>query len=317
MALHPQAQAMRDQRERDRVTQLYDMTLADARAADLASIRAAGGEPEPVAEVVEHKYDGPDGPLVIRLYHPHRHGPADPAPALVYFYGGGWTLGSIDTADGIARALANAAGCVVAVPGYRLAPESKFPAAVYDCLAAARWVAANAAALRVDPARIAVGGDSAGGNLAAVVAVLARDTGGPALAGQLLVYPNTLYDSDTASMHEGTDPFMFNRTSVGWYWGHYLPDRSAGDDPRASPLRTPDLSGLPPALVITAEHDPLRDEGEAYAERLEQSGVPVTRTRYQGMVHGFFAMAGTLDAGAEAIDEAAGQLRSWFGGVDA
>ncbi len=173
-------------------------------------------------------------------------------------------------------------------------------------------MAGNASALGVDGARIAVGGDSAGGNLAAVVALLARDQGGPELAGQLLVYPNTDHRPNGGSMRDNADRYLFNRTSVGWYWNHYLADPADGDSPMASPLRAESLAGLPPALVITAEYDPLRDEGEAYARRLAEAGVRVTLTRYQGMVHGFFAMAGTFDDGAAAIAEAAGQLCAWF-----
>jgi acetyl esterase len=310
MPLDEQAQAVRDRRAADRVTALYEMSLEQAREADLADIRAGGGDPEPVAAVEERVADGPGGPLTIRL---HRPSLEVGLPVLVYLFGGGWTLGSIDTADGIARSLANATGCVVATPGYRLAPEAKFPAAVHDCVAAVRWVAEHATDLGVDGGRIAIGGDSAGGNLAAAVTLVLRDEGGPKLAGQLLVYPNTQYRADTDSMRDNADPWLFNRTSVAWYWGHYLADPADGLNPLAAPLRAPDLSGLPPALVITAEFDPLRDEGEAYAAAMARAGVPVVSRRYDGVMHGFFAMAGTLDAGAAAIAQAAGELRTWFG----
>jgi acetyl esterase len=311
MPLDPQAQAIRDRRAADRVAALYEMSLDQAREADLADIRAGGGDPEPVAAVEEHVFAGPGGPLTVRLYRPSL---TPGLPVLVYLFGGGWTLGSIDTADGIARSLANAAGCVVATPGYRLAPEAKFPAAVNDCVATLRWVAEHATELDVDGVRIAVGGDSAGGNLAAACTLALRDDGGPKLVGQLLIYPNTDYLADTASMREKADPWLFNRTSVAWYWGHYLTNPSDGANPLASPLRAPDVSGLPPAFVLTAEFDPLRDEGEDYAARLSDAGVPVTARRYHGVMHGFFAMAGTLDAGAAAVAEAAGELRRWFGG---
>ena len=190
----------------------------------------------------------------------------------MYFFGGGWTLGSIDTSDGVCRALANAAGCQVVTPGYRLAPEHPFPAAVHDCHAAVEWVAAHAAELGADPDRLAVGGDSAGGNLAAVVTLLARDRGGPALAAQLLVYPNTCYHADTDSLRANDDRWMFNRNSVDWYWRNYLPTRRPGATRwcrRCSPRTSP---GLPPALVITAEYDPLRDEGERYAGPAARGG---------------------------------------------
>jgi acetyl esterase len=309
MSLDPQVQAMRDRRQRAGVAPLYTMTLAEARAEDLASIQATGGDPEPVYQVSDRHAPGPDGELPIRVYRP---GLGDHAPVLVYFFGGGWTLGSIDTSDGICRSLANAVGCVVITVGYRLAPEARFPAAVEDCYTVTRWIADNCGDLGVDAGRIAVGGDSAGGNLAAAVTLLARDRGGPALTGQLLVYPNTDYSTQSGSMRDNTDPYLFNRTSVAWYWQHYLSTPDDGANPLASPLRASSLAGLPRALVITAEHDPLRDQGEAYAGRLRDDGVPVTCTRYDGMTHGFFAMAGILDGGRRAIAEAAQTLRDWF-----
>ena len=301
MPLDPQVQAMRERSREAGTRPLYTMSLAEARAADLAAIQAASGGGEPVYEVTDLTVED----LPARLYRPDA---AADKPVLVYFYGGGWTLGSIETSDAVCRALANATGALVLAPGYRLAPEHKFPTAVYDCFAAVRWVADNATRLGADPARIAVGGDSAGGNLAAAVTLLARDRGGPALAAQVLVYPNTDYESDTPSLRENTDPLLFNRTSVGWYWGHYLNSPADGVDPLASPLRADDLSGLPPALVITAEYDPLRDQAEQYAAALSGAGVPVVASRYDGMVHGFFCMAGELDAGRRAQAEAAGFL---------
>jgi acetyl esterase len=308
MTLDPQVQEIRARRLAGGYTPLYEMSLERARAEDLASIQAAAGTAEPVASVRDGWIDGPDGPLRLRIYRPEGEGPL---PALVYFFGGGWVLGTIDTSDAICRALANAAGCVTISVGYRLAPEHKFPAAVHDCVAAVRWVAANAAEIGVDRGRLAVGGDSAGGNLAAVVALLARD-GGPALAHQLLVYPNTDHAADTPSRREAVDPVLFNRTSVDWYYGHYLGSTTDGADPLVSPLRAPDLSGLPPATVITAEYDPLRDEGEAYAARLTEAGVPVEPRRFDGMIHGFFAMSGDLDQGREAVAWAAERLRAAF-----
>jgi len=296
---------MRAERAARRATPLYELTLAEARAADLADIRAGGGDVEPVLDVADRTFPGPDGELPVRVYRPstvRRMG------TLVYFFGGGWTLGGIDTSDGVCRALANAAGCLVVTPGYRLAPEHPFPAALHDCLAAVSWVVENADALGADPGRIAVGGDSAGGNLAAVVASLAGERGLP-LAAQLLVYPNTCYRADTDSLRDNDDRWMFNRHSVDWYWRNYLADPADGRDPRVSPLLAPDLSGLPPALVITAEYDPLRDEGERYAGRLRAAGVPVELTRYDGMAHGFFTMSGVLADARRAVGQAAEYLR--------
>ena len=307
--LDPQLQAMRDQRERDNVPPLYAMSLADARAADLASIRAGGGEPEPVYEVNDFSIAGPGGELPLRVYRPAIQ---RPLPALLYFFGGGWVLGTIDTADGVSRSLANSCGALVVVPGYRLAPEHPCPAAIDDCYAAVRWVAGHADEIGADPARLAVGGDSAGGNLAAGVALRAR-AGGPALVGQLLVYPNTDQLADDQSMRAADDPFLFNRRSVAWYRDHYLADSADAASPLASPLRAGSLAGLPPALVITAEYDPLRDQGEAYARRLADEGVPAELSRYPGMAHGFFTMAGTVDASRAAIAQAASRLRAWFG----
>jgi acetyl esterase len=300
---------MRDQRERDDVPPLYAMSLAEARAADLASIRASGGEPEPVHQVANLTIPGPGGELPLRLYRPAGQ---RPLPTLLYFFGGGWVLGTIDTADGVSRTLANSSGTLVAVVGYRLAPEHPFPAAIDDCYAAVRWVAGHAAEIGADPARLAVGGDSAGGNLAAAVVLLAR-AGGPALAGQLLVYPNTDQNADDESMRAADDPFLFNRHSVAWYRQHYLADPADVADPLASPLRAESLAGLPPALVITAEYDPLRDQGEAYARRLADAGVHVELSRYPGMAHGFFTMAGSVDASRAALEQAASALRAWFG----
>lgn len=308
MALDPQVLAWRAARAAAGTAPLYTQTLAEARAADLAAIRAGSGAVEPVAQVRDTQVPGPDGPLPVRIHRPAGDGPL---PTLVWFFGGGWTLGSVDTADGICRRLVNATGCQTVTVGYRLAPEHRFPAAVEDCHAALRWLAAHADEAGVDPDRIAVGGDSAGGNLAAAVTLLARADGGPRLVAQLLVYPNT--DQRPSPPPIGEDPLLFNRHSVAWYRQHYLADPADAAHPLASPLLAEDLSGLPPALVITAEHDPLRDEGERYAARLREAGVPTEATRYPGMIHGFFAMPGAFDAGRRAQEQAAAFLRDRFG----
>jgi acetyl esterase len=311
MPLDPQVAAMRAERAKSATPPLYTMSVAQARAEDLRSIQEAGGQPEPVADVLDEDIPGPGGPIPIRIYRPSAE---RPLPVLVYFFGGGWTLGTIDTSDGVCRALTNAVGCVTITVGYRLAPEHKFPAAVDDCHAATEWIGAHAVELGVDPDRIAVGGDSAGGNLAAAVTLLARDKG-PALAHQLLVYPNTDYLSDSPSLRENNDPLLFNRNSSDWYWGHYLASPDDGVDPLASPLRAPDHAVLPSATVITAEYDPLRDQAEEYAQRLRDAGVSVTLSRYPGMVHGFFTMSGVLDAARDAVAEAAACLRKAFEAV--
>ncbi|MFF5174562.1 alpha/beta hydrolase [Micromonospora sp. NPDC000089] len=308
MTVDPQVVAYRAARAAAGTPPLYTQTLAEARAADLAAIRAGGGEVEPVHEVRDTVVPGPAGDLPVRVHRPAGDGPL---PTLVYFFGGGWTLGSVDTADGICRRLANATPCQVVTVGYRLAPEHPFPAAVHDCHAATAWLAGHADEFGVDPDRLVVGGDSAGGNLAAAVTLLARSTGNPRLAGQLLVYPNT--DQRPGRRPAGEeDPLLFNRHSVDWYRRHYLAAPADAANPLASPLLADDHAGLPPALVITAEYDPLCDEGERYADRLRDAGVPVRSTRYPGMVHGFFAMPGVFDAGRRAQDEAAAFLRDVF-----
>ena len=311
MPYDPQVQAIWDQLERDQVPSLYTLSLAEARAADVAAVTAGAGRGEPVGEVTDLTIPGPGGELPVRVYRPD--GDGAPWPVLVYFFGGGWTLGNLETGDGVCRRLTNAARCATVAVQYRLAPEHKFPAAVRDCLAGTAWVAANAGDLGVDAARLAVGGDSAGGNLAAVVALLARDRGGPALAHQLLVCPITDYQADTPSMREVTGERFFNPNSVRWYWDHYLASPPDGANPLASPLRAADLSGLPPATVITAEYDPLRDEGELYAARLRDAGVPVDLTRYAGMMHGFFTMSAVLDGARLATEHAADRLRAALG----
>ncbi|MEU1686747.1 alpha/beta hydrolase [Micromonospora sp. NPDC005707] len=309
MTLDPQVVAWRAARAAAGAAPLYTQTLAEARAADLAAIRAGAGAVEPVHEVRDTQVPGPDGPLPVRIHRPAGDGPL---PTLVWFFGGGWTLGRVDTADGICRRLVNLAGCQTVTVGYRLAPEHRFPAAVDDCHAALRRLAGHADEFRVDPDRLAVGGDSAGGNLAAAVTLLARADGGPRLAAQVLVYPNTDQRPRRAPAGD-EDPLLFNRHSVEWYRGHYLADPGDAAHPLASPLLAEDLAGLPPALVVTAEHDPLRDEGERYAERLAEAGVPTEATRYDGMVHGFFAMPGVFDAGRRAQEQVAAFLRARFG----
>jgi acetyl esterase len=229
---------------------------------------------------------------------------------MVFFHGSGFVVCSLDTHDGICRNLCAGTGCVVVSVDYRLAPEAKFPAAPDDCLAATRWAVANAAALGADPGRVFVAGDSAGGNLAAVTALRIRDEGGPALLGQLLIYPVTdYYDPGTPSMVENAEGYGLGRAGMIWFWDHYLRTPADGAHPHASPLRAGRLDGLPPALVVTAEFDPLRDEGEYYAERLRQAGVPTEMKRWDGMNHGFFFWPGVVDRAGAAMDEACAWVR--------
>jgi acetyl esterase len=213
------------------------------------------------------------------------------------------------------RNLCASAGCVVASVDYRLAPEHKFPAGIEDCLQATRWAAAHAAELGADASRVAVAGDSAGANMAAVTAIRVRDEGGPTLCGQLLLYPVTDYHTPgTPSYTANAAGYGLTRDTMKWFWDHYLSDPSEGAHPHASPLRAPHLSGLPPALVITAEYDPLRDEGELYAEKLRAAGVPTTLIRYDGVNHGFMFWVGVVDKAGAAMNEACEWLRGGFAG---
>jgi acetyl esterase len=266
------------------------------------------GTPEAVASVADHLIPGPGGDIPVRVYVPEG---SAPRPALVYFHGGGWVICNLDTHDVVCRALARRAGAVVVSVDYRLAPEHPFPAAVDDCYAATAWVAANAQELGVDPERVCVGGDSAGGNLAAVVSLRSRDEQGPAIALQAMVYPVTdLSSFETESYVEFATDHQLTRPMMEWFRNHYVPNAADWLHPYASPLLAPDLSRLPPALVITAECDPLRDEGEAYARRLEQAGVPVTCTRYAGMIHPFFSLSGAIPRALDAIQQFADAVKS-------
>jgi acetyl esterase len=273
----------------------------------------------PVARVEDRAIEGPSGAsLALRIYTPHgvpgAHG-VGPYPLLVYFHGSGFVVCSLDTHDILCRNLCAGAGCVVVSVDYRLAPEHKFPAAVEDCEHATRWAATSARELNVDPRRIAVGGDSAGGNLAAVTAIRIRDRGGLALGAQLLLYPVTDYhEPGTASYRENAEGYGLTAKQMAWFFGHYLADPAQGADPLVSPLRTPDLSRLPPALIYTAEYDVLRDEAERYADRLRDAGVPVTFHRWHGMNHGFMQWMGRVDRATEAVGHACKWLHETLAG---
>ncbi len=307
MPLDPQAKAVLDQLASLNLPAYHTLSAPEARAQAEAMRPAAAGEP--VARVRDMTVPGPGGDIPVRVYTPEGSGPFG---ALVFYHGGGWVIGSIAGSDVTCRSLTNRAACVVVSVDYRLAPEHKFPAAAEDCYTATRWVAENAAVIDVDPERIAIGGISAGGNLAAVVALMARDRGGPALVHQLLVVPVTDYNVDTPSYRENSEGYQLSKDAMVWFWNHYLTGEGDGRHPHAAPLQAEDLRGLPPATVMTAEFDPLRDEGEAYAARLHEAGVPVTTTRYPGMIHGFFSMAAVLDQGKKAVDDAAVALRAAF-----
>lgn len=267
---------------------------------------ALSPEPPPLAEIRDLEATGRNGAIPMRLY---RDG-TDPAPraGLVYFHGGGWVIGDLDTHDVVCRQIAQRSGAVVVSVDYRLAPEHKFPAAVEDAIDATGWIAANAAALGIDAWRLAVGGDSAGGNLAAVVAIDARDNGGPSIALQALLYPGTDMQGSTASHKAFAENYLLTRATMDYFRAHYLRSEADKADWRASPMLAARHDGLPPALVVTAGFDPLRDEGEAYARRLAESGVPVTLRRFPGQIHGFLTMGRIITEAGEAVDEIAAAM---------
>src|SRR5688572_13499385 len=282
MALHPQCKGFLDQIAASGGRPLHLLSPAEARAQAMPPELA--GPEQPVHQVENKRIPGDGGLIPIRVYRPSA---ASPLPALVFFHGGGFVLGGLDMSDRACRALANASGCVVISVDYRLAPEHTFPAAADDAFAATSYVAEHAADFGVDPALIAVGGDSAGGNLAVVVALRARDAGGPAIAFQLLIYPWVDFTDDSPSMREyGADHFL-TAEAMAWFAGHYTPVPIDRRQPWVSPSHAR-LTGLPPAFVQTAECDPLRDQGEAYARRLIEAGVSATSKRYDGMIHVFF-----------------------------
>ena len=264
---------------------------------------------EDVARTEDRIIPGPDGTdLPIRVYWPTISD--EPRPVVVFFHGGGWAMGGIDTHDGQVREMVNRTGMVYVSVDYRLAPEARFPAAAEDCYAATQWVAANAASIGADAARLGVAGDSAGGNLAAVVALMARDRGGPAIAHQLLVYPCCDMDSDAwPSQTENGFDYFLTKESMDWFYDQYT-DVADRDNPYASPIKAADLSGLPPACVITAEYDPLRDEGEAYGARLQEAGVACEVHRYDGMFHGFFGMTLVIPGAVAAQETAAAAVQA-------
>ena len=305
MALDPQAQAWLDRMRELGAPGLGEVPPEEARAVQDETAATIFG-PVPDVAWEDRSLPGPAGPIPVRVYRPGD----EPAPVLAYFHGGGWVLGGLNTHHGVCATLAQLSGCVVCSVDYRLAPEHRFPAAVDDGWASTTWLAEHAEEIGGRPGALAVGGDSAGGNLAAVCALRARDAGLP-LALQLLVYPVADADLETSTYREFADGYFLTAYSMHWFWDHYLP---GGDrfHPDASPLRAEDVSGAAPAVVITAGFDPLRDEGEAYARRLEEAGVPVTLTRYDGMIHGFFRMPAVMDKANDALAEAAGALRGSF-----
>jgi acetyl esterase len=297
MPLAPAARTMIDQLEAAGGPPLWEMSVDEARA--LSGVMGAMDEPPEVAAVEDRQIAGPACDIPVRIYTPERDAPK---PVVTFFHGGGFVICSIDTHDGLARRLANAIGAIVVSVEYRLAPECRFPGPAEDCYAAAVWTHEHADELGGDPARLMVAGDSAGGNLAAVVTHMARDRGGPPIICQALIYPVIDAACDAPSYTENAEGYFLSAEGMHWFWAQYLGPDGDGSHPLASPIRADELSGLPPAVVISAEYDPLRDEGEAYGEALRAAGVPVTVRRYDGMIHGFVSMPMLFPEADDAVE---------------
>lgn len=306
MAIHPQVQPLLDAMALAGGPGLTDLPPDEGRA--MFKVLSSMEQCEDVERVDDRLIPGIDGDIPARVYTP-RAAVGEAHGVLVWLHGGGWVIGDLDTADSTCRALANRAGCVVVSVDYRLAPEHPAPAALDDCMTALAWTVENFELLGVDASKVAIGGDSAGGNLAALVCQRVRDEFGPDIDFQLLVYPVTDLTLSHPSMDENAEGYFLTKASMEWFVGHYLGDADP-KDPAVSPLHADDLSGLPPAMVITAEMDPLRDEGEAYAARLRDAGVPTELIRYEGQIHGFMGMATMLDDGKDAIERAGAALRT-------
>jgi acetyl esterase len=306
MPLDPQAQALLDQMKAMGFTYTPELTVTSAREMlqAMLAVRPAG---EPVAHIEDRLIPGPAGEIPIRIYTPEGRGPF---PVLVFLHTGGWMVGNLDSQDPLCRRITNRTGCIVVSVDYRLAPENPFPAAVEDSFEATQWAASHAAEFGGDPYRLAIVGDSAGANMAAVVALLARDRGGAKLAFQLLMFPATDFRLNTPTMEELGEGYNVTKDQMIWIRNNYLPNSAHWTNPLASPLLAPDLSGLPPALIIFAEYDPLRDDAEAFAASLKEAGVPVKSSRYDGMIHDFIDLF--EEPGERALAEIASALRAAF-----
>ena len=308
MSLNRETQILFEQIAKWDLPSISELEPTQARELS-AMFKHLSHDSEAIAKVENYTIAGPVVEIPLRIYTPEA---IAPFPLLVYFHGGGWVIGDLETVDSICRTLANQANCVVVSVDYRLAPEHKFPAALEDAYAATKWVAQNASDLNGDKTRIAVAGDSAGGNLAAAVALMARDRGEPPLVYQLLIYPATQYNANTESYRQNGEDYLLTTDDMTWFWNHYLAREADGNNSYASPLLESNLSNLPPTLILTAEFDPLRDEAEAYAVRLQDAGVSVKSSRYDGTIHGFVNMAKMLSQGQEALAEAGAELASAF-----
>jgi acetyl esterase len=308
MPLHPQAAAFLEQFARQNLPPIESTPIDWTRRALLLASVVKRPAPE-LANVETITIPGPDGqPLRLRTYQPR----STPVGACLYFHGGGWVLNNIDTHDDLARRLTAASGCVFVSVDYRLAPEHKYPAAIEDAYVALQWLSVHADELKFNRSHIAVCGDSAGGNIAAAVCLMTRDRGGPKIAFQALTYPITDCDLDRSSYHTNADGYFLTRSQMVWFWDQYVRSRDQMSEPYASPIRATSLSGLPPALIQTAEFDPLCDEGKAYADALHAAGIPVRFHRYDGMIHAFVKRVDQFDAATQAIQEIGDALRTQF-----
>jgi acetyl esterase len=308
--LHPQARALLRLIEERGVPPTHLLTPNEARQAYRERRFFTQPAPPEVGEVRDLQAEGAAGRIPLRLYRPLGSGPAQALPALVYFHGGGWVIGDLDTHDTLCRELCNLSGCAVVSVDYRMGPENRFPAAVDDSIAAVRWVRHQGAALGVNPARLAVGGDSAGGNLAAVVALAARDAGDPPLAFQLLIYPATDQRRGAQSHRTNGQGYLLTSDSITYFHDHYVDTPERDLDWRVSPLLHDSHAGLPPAFVLTAGYDPLRDEGLQYAQKLTEAGVRATLVNFERQIHGFILMGKAIDEANVAVQLCASQLRA-------
>lgn len=307
--LHPQARALLRMIEEKGVPPTHTLTPVEARAFYRERRTFTQPDPPEVGSVRDLQAPGPAGPIPLRAYRPAGT-PADAVlPVLVYYHGGGWVIGDLDTHDVLCRQLCNLSGCAVVAVDYRMGPENRFPAAVDDALAATRWVRSQARELKVDPARLAVGGDSAGGNLAAVVALTARDTGDLPIAFQLLIYPATDQRRGWPSHAANGQGYLLTKESMDYYHDHYIPDPAQDLDWRASPLLHENHAKLPPAFVLTAGYDPLRDEGLQYAHKLSEAGNRAALVNFERQIHGFITMGRVIDEANVAVQLCAAQLK--------
>ncbi|MBS0272881.1 MAG: alpha/beta hydrolase [Proteobacteria bacterium] len=309
MPLDPVLKAFLDQVASMGGPKTWEMHPSEAREAFAGLMQLAGPKDIPIGRVANVIIPTANGEITARSYAAVASG-GEPMPTLVFFHGGGWVIGSVDTHDGLCRMIANGSACRVISVDYCLSPESKFPGPVDEAVAAVEWIEKNAAQLGVDANRLAVGGDSAGGALAAVVTQAAKAKGGPKLAFQLLFFPVTQIGNETASLREYAEGYFLERKTLDWFYANYLPAGADRKDPRISPLAAADVSGLPPAYVMLAGFDPLHDEGLQYAERLRAAGVPVTVADYSDMVHDFIYLQAVLPQAADALNSAAKALKT-------